>query len=295
MSMVGKARARPDQVRKVLDTVAQQGAIGHLQEGHEPARLLHPARLLAVRRGDRGGAGRRGVPRRPARRGGGQRVRPARRVQLGPGQPVRARSRGASRPSTPPSPPWGRSPCTACGAPRPSSATRRCVIGLGLIGQLVVRLLVAAGVRVIGLDVIEERCRLAEQAGAVLCAAPDRRGHGRRPGVAGRDLQRPRRRPRVPGRGRILQRAGRDRGQAGQGPRPRGRHRQDPPGPAVERLLRQGARRPVLPVLRARAGTTSGTSSRASTTRPATSAGPSAATWNASSTSSRARTSRSRR
>ena len=47
-----------------------------------------------------------------------------------------------------------------------------CVIGLGLVGQLVVRLLVASGVRVIGLDVIEERCRLAEQAGAVLCAAP---------------------------------------------------------------------------------------------------------------------------
>src|ERR1700732_1101217 len=27
LSMVGKARARPDQVRKVLDTVAQQGAV----------------------------------------------------------------------------------------------------------------------------------------------------------------------------------------------------------------------------------------------------------------------------
>ena len=51
-----------------------------------------------------------------------------------------------------------------------------CVIGLGLVGQLVVRLLVASGVRVIGLDVIEERCRLAEQAGAVLCAAPTDEG-----------------------------------------------------------------------------------------------------------------------
>ena len=51
-----------------------------------------------------------------------------------------------------------------------------CVIGLGLIGQLVVRLLVASGVRVIGLDVIEERCKLAEQAGAVLCAAPTDEG-----------------------------------------------------------------------------------------------------------------------
>jgi predicted dehydrogenase/threonine dehydrogenase-like Zn-dependent dehydrogenase len=51
-----------------------------------------------------------------------------------------------------------------------------CVIGLGLIGQLVVRLLVASGVRVIGLDVIEERCRLAEQAGAIRCAAPTDEG-----------------------------------------------------------------------------------------------------------------------
>ena len=51
-----------------------------------------------------------------------------------------------------------------------------CVIGLGLVGQLVVRLLLASGVRVVGLDMIEDRCRLAEQAGAVLCAAPTDEG-----------------------------------------------------------------------------------------------------------------------
>ena len=51
-----------------------------------------------------------------------------------------------------------------------------CVIGLGLVGQLVVRLLVASGVRVVGLDVVEDRCRLAEQAGALLCAAPTDEG-----------------------------------------------------------------------------------------------------------------------
>jgi predicted dehydrogenase len=48
-----------------------------------------------------------------------------------------------------------------------------CVIGLGLIGQLVVRLLVASGVQVVGLDMVEARCRTAEKAGALLCAAPD--------------------------------------------------------------------------------------------------------------------------
>ena len=47
------------------------------------------------------------------------------------------------------------------------------VIGLGLIGQLVVRLLIAAGVQAVGVDPVQDRCRLAEKAGAVACAAPD--------------------------------------------------------------------------------------------------------------------------
>ena len=47
------------------------------------------------------------------------------------------------------------------------------VIGLGLIGQLVIRLLVAAGVQAIGIDPVPDRCRLAEKAGAVAAGAPD--------------------------------------------------------------------------------------------------------------------------
>ena len=39
-----------------------------------------------------------------------------------------------------------------------------------------VRLLIASGVRVVGLDVVEERCRQAEQAGAQLCAPPTDEG-----------------------------------------------------------------------------------------------------------------------
>src|SRR5215467_5056077 len=58
MSMVGKARARPGAQGHRRGSAA--GCGGHLQEGHEPARLLHAARLLPVRRGDRSGAGRRG-------------------------------------------------------------------------------------------------------------------------------------------------------------------------------------------------------------------------------------------
>lgn len=46
------------------------------------------------------------------------------------------------------------------------------VIGLGLIGQLVVQLLVASGVRVVGADPDPSRCELAEQLGALKCADP---------------------------------------------------------------------------------------------------------------------------
>ncbi|MFF8196360.1 bi-domain-containing oxidoreductase [Streptomyces bobili] len=46
------------------------------------------------------------------------------------------------------------------------------VIGLGLIGQLVVQLLAASGVRVVGVDPDPVRCELAERLGAVACGDP---------------------------------------------------------------------------------------------------------------------------
>ncbi|MFJ9174589.1 bi-domain-containing oxidoreductase [Streptomyces sp. NPDC102360] len=47
------------------------------------------------------------------------------------------------------------------------------VIGLGLIGQLVVQLLAAAGVRVVGVDPDPARCELAEGSGAETCGHPE--------------------------------------------------------------------------------------------------------------------------
>ncbi|MFD9892248.1 bi-domain-containing oxidoreductase [Amycolatopsis sp. NPDC059027] len=46
------------------------------------------------------------------------------------------------------------------------------VIGLGLIGQLVVQLLTASGVRVIGVDPDPTRCELGEKLGALACGNP---------------------------------------------------------------------------------------------------------------------------
>ena len=47
----------------------------------------------------------------------------------------------------------------------PQLGDTACVIGLGLVGQLAVQLLVASGVRVVGIDPVEDRCRLAEKLG----------------------------------------------------------------------------------------------------------------------------------
>jgi len=171
MSMVGKARARPDQVRKVLDTVAQQGAVTTYKkvmsrlDSYTPLGYSLCGVIVEVGKG-------------------------AEEFQVGQlvaaaGNEYALHAEYNWLPVNLCAPvPRGVSPEHAAFATVGSIAmhgVRRaevqlgdtaCVIGLGLVGQLVVRLLVASGVRVIGLDMIEQRCRLAEQAGAVLCTSP---------------------------------------------------------------------------------------------------------------------------
>jgi predicted dehydrogenase/threonine dehydrogenase-like Zn-dependent dehydrogenase len=171
MSMVGKARARPDQVRKVLDSVAQQGAVTTYKkvvnrlDSYTPLGYSLCGVVVEVGRGA---------------------------DEFRVGQLVAAAGNEHALHAE-----YNWVPINLC-VPVPASVApehaafatvgaiamqgvRRaevqlgdtaCVIGLGLVGQLVVRLLIAAGVRVFGLDTIEDRCRLAEKAGAILCAAP---------------------------------------------------------------------------------------------------------------------------
>jgi predicted dehydrogenase/threonine dehydrogenase-like Zn-dependent dehydrogenase len=175
MSMVAKARARPDQVRKVLDAVAQQGAVATYKkvmsrlDSYTPLGYSLCGVVVEVGTGAEEFAV-------------GQLVAAA-----GNEYALHAEYNWIPVNLCAPVPP-GVSPQHAAFATVGSIAmhgVRRaevqlgdtaCVIGLGLVGQLVVRLLIAAGVRVVGLDVIEDRCRLAEQAGAVLCAAPTGEG-----------------------------------------------------------------------------------------------------------------------
>lgn len=175
LSLVGKARARPDQMRKVVDSVTRQGAVSTYKkvmtrlDSYTPLGYSLAGVVVEVGRG-------------------------AEEFEVG--QVVAAAGNEYALhaeynwvPSNLCVPvPDGVSPEQAAfstvGAIAMHGVRRAevqlgesaCVVGLGLVGQLVVRLLVAAGIRVVGLDVVEDRCRMAEKAGAEVCAAPTDQG-----------------------------------------------------------------------------------------------------------------------
>jgi predicted dehydrogenase/threonine dehydrogenase-like Zn-dependent dehydrogenase len=175
MSMVGMARARPDQVRKVLDSVAQQGMLNTYKkvmtrlDSYTPLGYSLCGVVVEVGRG----AEEFRVGQLVAAAGNEHALHAEFNwIPVNLCVPV----------------PDGVSPEHAAFATvgaiamqgvrqaEPQLGEVACVIGLGLVGQLVVRLLTAAGVRVVGMDTVEDRCRLAEKAGAVLCAAPTDEG-----------------------------------------------------------------------------------------------------------------------
>jgi len=171
LSMVGKARARPDQLRKVMDSVSQQGPVatykkvmnrldsytplgyslcGVVAEVGRGAEEFHVGQLVAAAGNEYAlHAEYNWIP-----------------VNLCAAVPSGVLPEHAAFSTV------GAIAMHGVRRAEVQLGDTACVIGLGLVGQLVVRLLVASGVRVIGLDVVEDRCRLAEKAGAVLCAAP---------------------------------------------------------------------------------------------------------------------------
>jgi predicted dehydrogenase/threonine dehydrogenase-like Zn-dependent dehydrogenase len=175
MSMVGKARARPDQVRKVLDSVSQQGAVstykkvmnrldsytplgyslsGVVVEVGQGAQEFHVGQLVAAAGNEYAlHAEYNWIP-----------------VNLCVPVPAAVSPEHAAFATV------GAIAMQGVRRAEVQLGDVACVIGLGLVGQLVVRLLIAAGVRVVGLDVISDRCRLAEKAGALVCAAPTDEG-----------------------------------------------------------------------------------------------------------------------
>jgi predicted dehydrogenase/threonine dehydrogenase-like Zn-dependent dehydrogenase len=171
MSMVGMARARPDQVRKVLDTVQQQGVLSAYKKVMNRLDSFTPLGYSLC-----------GVVTEVGRGAEEFKV----------GQLVAAAGNEHALHAE-----YNWVPVNLCAAVPPGvlpehaafstvasiamHGVRRAevqlgetaaVIGLGLVGQIVVRLLIAAGIRVVGIDPVEDRCRLAEKAGATLCSSP---------------------------------------------------------------------------------------------------------------------------
>src|SRR6516225_6878158 len=175
MSMVGKARARPDQVRKVLDSVAQQGAVATYKkvmnrlDSYTPLGYSLCGVVTEVGRGTEDFH----VNQLVAAAGNEYALHAEYNwvpvnmcVPVPPG--VSAEHAAFST--------VGAIAMHGVRQGEVQLGETACVIGLGLVGQLGVRLLVAAGVRVVGLDVIEDRCQRAELAGAEFCAAPTDEG-----------------------------------------------------------------------------------------------------------------------
>ena len=175
LSMVGKARARPDQVRKVLDTVSQQGAMATYKKVMNKLDSYTPLgySLCGVVVEVGAGAEEFRVGQLVAAAGNEHALHADYNwVPVNLCAPVP----GGVAPEHAAFSTVGAIAMQGVRRAEPQLGETALVIGLGLIGQLVVRLLVAGGVRVVGLDVIADRCRLAEQGGAVDCASPDDEG-----------------------------------------------------------------------------------------------------------------------
>ena len=175
MSLVSKARARPDQVRKLLDSVAQQGALATYQKAMNRLDSYTPLgySLCGVVVEVGAGAEQFSVGQLVAAAGNEFALHAEMNwvpINLCVPVPDGVAAEHAAFATV------GAIAMQGVRRAEVALGETACVIGLGLIGQLVVRLLIASGVHVVGLDVVEARCRAAEKAGALVCAAPDEDG-----------------------------------------------------------------------------------------------------------------------
>ena len=175
MSLIGKARARPDQVRKLLDAVSQQGAVATYQKAMNRLDSYTPLgySLCGVVVEVGAGAEQFSVGQVVAAAGNEFALHAEVNwvpVNLCVPVPAGVAPEHAAFATV------GAIAMQGVRRAEASLGETACVIGLGLIGQLAVRLLVASGVQVVGLDTVEARCRAAEKAGALACAVPDDAG-----------------------------------------------------------------------------------------------------------------------
>ncbi|HMG64779.1 MAG TPA: zinc-binding alcohol dehydrogenase, partial [Streptosporangiaceae bacterium] len=175
MSLVGMARARPDQVRKVLDSVSQQGLVTTYKKAMSRLDSYTPLgySLCGIVTEVGRGASEFHVGQLVAAAGNEYALHaeynwiPVNMCVAVPGDVAPQHAAFST---------VGAIAMQGVRQAEVQLGEVACVIGLGLVGQLVVRLLVAAGVRVVGIDMIPDRCQRAEKAGAAACGAPDGEG-----------------------------------------------------------------------------------------------------------------------
>lgn len=175
LSLLGKARARPDQVRKVLDSVAQQGPVATYKKVTSTLDSYTPLGYSLCGVVVEVGAGAEEFAVGDLVAAAGNEFALHAELNWVPTNlcvpvPQGVLAQHAAFATV------GAIAMQGVRRGEPQLGETACVIGLGLVGQLVVRLLRSAGLRVVGIDTVPERCRLAEQAGALACAGADPEG-----------------------------------------------------------------------------------------------------------------------
>lgn len=171
LSFIGKARARPDQLKKVIATLRQQGLAATYQKVMTKLDSLSPLGYSLA--GEVIAVGKDAEEFRV-----GQRVACA-----GANYANHAEMNFVPKNLVVPVPDGvemrhaafatlGAIALHGCRQAEMQLGETACVIGLGLLGQLLVQILRVGGMRVVGVDIVEARCRLAEQNGAALALTP---------------------------------------------------------------------------------------------------------------------------
>ncbi|HEY6552337.1 MAG TPA: zinc-binding alcohol dehydrogenase, partial [Vicinamibacteria bacterium] len=171
MSLLGKARARPDQVKKVLKSLRQQGPRATFEKVFSKLDSLTP--LGYSLSGTVLAAGK-NAPEFTA----GQRVACAGAEYAHHAEAVYVPKNLAV--AVPDNVPLDQAAFATIGAIAMQGFRRggmqlgetACVVGLGLLGQILVRILRAAGINAVGVDLSSARCDLAVAAGAALAGTP---------------------------------------------------------------------------------------------------------------------------
>jgi predicted dehydrogenase/threonine dehydrogenase-like Zn-dependent dehydrogenase len=172
MSLLGKAMARPDQVKKVMRSLRQQGPRATVEKVFSKLDSLTPlgyslaGTVIAVGRL----AGEFQVGQQVAC-AGAEHAQHAEVVYVPKNLAV----------PVPAGVPLDQAAFATIGAiamqgfrrASPQLGEVACVVGLGLLGQILVRILRAAGVTAVGVDLSKERCELAVAGGAAAATTPD--------------------------------------------------------------------------------------------------------------------------